>query len=58
VPSAVTGGIRFASLSAGGYHTCGVTSTGAVYCWGYGQFGQVGNGSTNAAYFPVLASSP
>lgn len=30
----VAGGLRFASVSAGGNSTCGVTTAGAVYCWG------------------------
>ena len=27
-------------LSAGGYHTCALTPTGAVDCWGWNQFGE------------------
>ena len=33
----------FASVSAGGYHTCGVTTDGTTYCWGRNEDGQLGN---------------
>jgi alpha-tubulin suppressor-like RCC1 family protein len=36
MPVAVTGGHRFASIVAGGLHTCALTSQGAAYCWGNG----------------------
>jgi alpha-tubulin suppressor-like RCC1 family protein len=47
-PLAVAGGLTFASISTGFYHTCGVTTTGAAYCWGYGFSGQLGNGTTSS----------
>ena len=34
VPVAVTGGVIFASLSAGDGFTCGVSASGDAYCWG------------------------
>src|SRR5438128_10135179 len=35
-PVAVAGGLTFSGLGTGmdGRHTCGLTSTGAAYCWG------------------------
>ncbi len=30
----------FSSVSAGWYHSCGVTSDGSVACWGYAAFGR------------------
>ncbi|MCA1683700.1 MAG: hypothetical protein LC708_01010, partial [Actinobacteria bacterium] len=44
-PGAVSGGHTFASLAAGGRHTCGVRTDGAAYCWGYDHFGQMGDGT-------------
>ncbi len=34
------------ALSGGIKHTCALTQTGAVYCWGYNNNGQVGDGSS------------
>jgi hypothetical protein len=43
-PQAVAGGLTFASLHAGRWHTCGITPDGDVYCWGYDNWGQLGTG--------------
>ena len=43
-PVALSGGLTFASVTAGGTHTCGLT-TGGAYCWGGNYFGQLGIGS-------------
>lgn len=45
-PVQVSGGQAFSSISAGGGTTCGVTTAGAAYCWGEGEHGELGTGTT------------
>jgi alpha-tubulin suppressor-like RCC1 family protein len=46
VPTPVIGALTFAAISAGGYHTCALTTNGVAYCWGSNSFGQLGTGDT------------
>jgi alpha-tubulin suppressor-like RCC1 family protein len=58
-PTAVVGGLRFASVSAGGDYTCGITTGGVTYCWGSNKSGELGNGSTVDSSVPVkVAGQP
>jgi alpha-tubulin suppressor-like RCC1 family protein len=57
VPILVSGGLHFASISTGGYHTCGVTTGATAYCWGYNQYGELGDGGTTNRRVPVRVSS-
>jgi len=41
-PTAVVGGHRFQSISAGNSHTCAITTARAVYCWGHHESGALG----------------
>ena len=52
-PLHVEGGVVFKSVSAGDYYTCGVSTAGEGYCWGYGYYGQLGNGAFNNSPVPV-----
>lgn len=40
-----TAPLRFVTLGLGDYRTCGVTVTGAAYCWGQNELGELGTGS-------------
>jgi alpha-tubulin suppressor-like RCC1 family protein len=58
-PVAVTGGLAFATLGLGSWHSCGVTVAGVAYCWGENFFGKLGNGSTVPSSVPVkVAGQP
>jgi alpha-tubulin suppressor-like RCC1 family protein len=48
-PVPVAGGLTFSSISASGAHVCGLTGTGAGYCWGSNVGGPLGNGDSTAA---------
>jgi alpha-tubulin suppressor-like RCC1 family protein len=56
VPVAVAGNLSFAVVSAGAFHTCGVTKTGAAYCWGGNEAGQLGDGTGVQRLTPVPVS--
>jgi alpha-tubulin suppressor-like RCC1 family protein len=46
--STMSGATAFVTLGAGVYHTCGLTGEGVAYCWGWGEFGQIGDGGAAA----------
>jgi alpha-tubulin suppressor-like RCC1 family protein len=52
-PVAVSGTQKWSSISAGGDHSCGVTTVGQAFCWGEGSDGQLGNGAATDSAVPV-----
>lgn len=47
----------FSTVSAGYFHTCGVTTGGAAYCWGENSSGELGNSTLVPSNTPLPVSS-
>ena len=45
--------VRFQALSAGAAHTCGITTMGALYCWGWNREGRLGTGTMTSVTLPT-----
>lgn len=52
------GANKFASISLGSSHTCALDTAGKAWCWGYGEFGQIGNGLDNTFQVPTAVTMP
>lgn len=56
-PIPVFGALTWSSIKVGWDHTCGITTTGAAYCWGaYNADGQLGNGTFVASPLRVAVN--
>jgi alpha-tubulin suppressor-like RCC1 family protein len=53
----VLAGKTLTQIVAGFSFTCGLASTGAVYCWGLNSSGQLGNNSTTQSLVPVAVTT-
>jgi alpha-tubulin suppressor-like RCC1 family protein len=51
-PVPVVGAHTFRQMDAGFKHTCAVTTDDRAFCWGYGQYGQLGTGKTYLSFWP------
>jgi alpha-tubulin suppressor-like RCC1 family protein len=49
----VVGGLALTTISAGLFHTCGLTADGATYCWGQNIRGAVGDGTRERRLTPT-----
>jgi alpha-tubulin suppressor-like RCC1 family protein len=60
IPTCPTGSVRhaggcstFVQLALGAAHSCALTASGDVWCWGQNQQGQLGDGTRRSSWQPV-----
>jgi alpha-tubulin suppressor-like RCC1 family protein len=54
-PIAAAPGVGWRAVTAGAIHSCGISTTGTLYCWGYDNHGQIGNGPNDV---PTPSTDP
>lgn len=57
IPVAVTGGHTFTQIEVGLSTTCALDVDGEIWCWGYGDESNLGNGSSSTSAEPVQVVS-
>jgi len=48
--------LQFGSVAVGAFHSCGITTGGSAYCWGYNNYGQLGDSSFTIRLVPVAVA--
>lgn len=48
-------GKRVMRVACGAEHSCCVTDAGEVYCWGWGRYGNIGDGESQDRHLPTRA---
>jgi alpha-tubulin suppressor-like RCC1 family protein len=56
VPTIVSGGFKFSSITSGVNHACALTLSHDALCWGSNQSGQLGDGTTTNRVSPTLVA--
>lgn len=51
-------GLVFTEIASGANANCASTTTGRVYCWGFNDSGQLGNGNTETSRVAVAVALP
>jgi alpha-tubulin suppressor-like RCC1 family protein len=54
--SGVLNGLTVSQIDTGAYHTCALAS-GKAYCWGYNNYGQLGNNSITRSSVPIAVDT-
>jgi alpha-tubulin suppressor-like RCC1 family protein len=57
-PALVAGGHQYSVISAGWQHTCAIELDGRLYCWGFNDNGQLGDGTYTNRIEPTLVLDP
>jgi alpha-tubulin suppressor-like RCC1 family protein len=50
-------GKKLTRITTGDEHSCALDSTGSAYCWGWNEYGQLGDGTTSTSNIPVAVDT-
>ena len=53
LPANPSGGVYVPmQVSSGVFHSCSLMESGEIFCWGFNEFGQLGDGTTSSTWVP------